>query len=80
MKILSPYCLKLKNIILFLNHRLIFFPNCHIRNAVLTLPNIVKIDVQNDNVASTLPNVVQFNVKIYSVKIVNVVKRCKFQR
>ena len=53
-----------------------FFPNGHIRNAVSTLHNVVKIDVENDNVVPTLPNVVQFNVKIYSVvstllKVVN---------
>ena len=67
-KILSPaYSLKLKNIILFLNRGLIFFSNGHIRNVVSTLPNVVKIDVENDNVVSTLPNVVQFNVEIHNV-------------
>ena len=67
-KILSPaYSLKLKNIILFLNHGFIFFPNGHIRNVVSTLPNVAKMDVENDNVVSTLPNVVQFNVEIYDV-------------
>ena len=67
-KILSPaYSLKLKNIILFLNQGLIFFPNGHIRNVVSTLPNVVKIDVENDNVVSTLSNVVQFNVEIHNV-------------
>ena len=43
--------------------RLIFFSNGHIRNIVLTLPNVVKIDVENGNVVSTLSNVVQFNVE-----------------
>ena len=67
-KILSPaYSLKLKNIILFLNRGLIFFSNGHIRNVVSTLPNVVKIDVENDNVVLTLSNVVQFNVEIYNV-------------
>ena len=75
-KILSPaYSLKLKNIILFLNRGLIFFSNGHIRNVVSTLPNVVKIDVENDNVVSTLSNVVQFNVEKH-----NVFQRCKFQR
>ena len=61
MKILSPpYSLKLKNIILFLNESLISFPDGHIRNVVSTLPNVVKIDVENDNV-------VQFNAEIYNV-------------
>ena len=58
-KILSPvYSLKLKNIILFLNRRLIFFSNGHIRNVVSTLRNVVKIVVENGNVVSTLSNVV----------------------
>ena len=52
-----------------------FFWNGHIRNVVSTLPNVVKIDVENDNVVSTLSNVVQFNVEIH-----NVVERRKFQR
>ena len=68
MKILiPPYSLKLKNIILFLNHGLIFFPNGDIRKVVSTLPNVVKIDAENDNVVSTLSNFVQFNVGIYNV-------------
>ena len=66
-EILGPtYFLKLKNIILFLNRGLIFFSNGHIRNVVSTLPNVVKIDVENDNVVSTLSNVVQFNVEIHN--------------
>ena len=68
MKILiPPYSLKLKNIILFLNQGLIFFPNGDIRKVVSTLPNVVKIDAENDNVVSTLSNFVQFNVGIYNV-------------
>ena len=54
--IFSPvYSLKLKNIILFLTRGsiLIFFSNGHIHNVVSTLPNIVKIYVEND-VVSTL--------------------------
>ena len=47
--------------------RLNFFSNGHIRNVVSTLPNVVKIDVENDNVVSTLSNVVQFNVEIHKV-------------
>ena len=63
-KILSPaYSLKLKNIILFFNRGLIFFSNGHIRNVVSTLPNVVKIDVENDNVVSTLSNVVSSTLK-----------------
>ena len=64
-KILSPaYSFKLKNIILLLNRVLIsfffflirvlfsffFFSNGHIRNVVSTLPNVLKIDVENDSV------------------------------
>ena len=67
-KILSPtYSLKFKNIILFLNRGLFFFSNGHIRNVVSTLPNVVKIDVENDSVVSVLSNVVQFNVEKHSV-------------
>ena len=43
------------------------FLNGHIRNVVSALPNVVKIDVENDNVLSALPNVVQFNVDIHNV-------------
>ena len=64
-KILCPsYSFKLKNIILFLNRGLFFF---QIRNVVSTLPNVVKIDVENDNVVSTLSNVIQFDVEIHHV-------------
>ena len=63
-KILSPtYSLKFKNIILFLNRGLYFFSNGHIRNVVSTLSNVVKIDLENDNVVS----VVQFNVEKHNV-------------
>ena len=34
---------------------------------VSTLPNVVKINVENDNVVSTLSNVVQINVEIHKV-------------
>ena len=43
------------------------FSNGHICNAVSTLPNVVKINVENDNVVSTLFNVVNFNVDIHNV-------------
>ena len=67
-KILSPaFSLKLKNIILLLNRCLIFFSNGHIRDIVLTLPNVVKIDAKNDNVVLTLSSVVQFNVEKHNV-------------
>ena len=67
----ATYSLKFKNIILFLNRCLYFFPNGHIRNVVSTLPNIVKIDVENGNVVSTLSNVVQFNVVSTLFYVVN---------
>ena len=68
MKILSPpYSLKFKNIILFLTKGSIFLPNGHIRNVVSTLPNVLKIDFENDNVVPTLTNVVQFNVEICNI-------------
>ena len=77
-KILSPaHSLKLKNIILFLNRGLIFiFFKHHIHNIVSTMPNVVKIYVENDNVVLTLSNVVQINVEMGNVnstlfKVVN---------
>ena len=68
-KILSPaYSLNLKNIILLLNRGLFFFYwNSHIRNVVSTLPNVAKIDVENDNVVTMLSNVIQFNVEIHNL-------------
>ena len=67
-KILSPACsLKLKKIILFSNRGLLFFSNCHIPNVVSTLPNVVKIDVENDSIVSTLSNFVQFNFEKHNV-------------
>ena len=59
--------MKFKNIILFLNQGLYFFSNGHICNVVSTLPNVVKIDVENDNVVSTLSNMVQSNVEKHNV-------------
>ena len=59
--------LEVQNYYLVFESRLIFFSNGHIHNVVWTLPNVVKIDVENENVASTLPNVVQFNVDIHNV-------------
>ena len=46
---------------------LFFFRNGHIRNVVSTLPNVVKIEVENDNTVLTLSNVAQFNVEIHNV-------------
>ena len=73
--------MKLKNLVLFLtrvtdvcdNRRdqsrvyLFNFSNDNIHNVVSTLPNIVKIDVENDSAVSTLSNVVRINVEIASV-------------
>ena len=65
-KILSPaYCLKLKNMIVFESR--LNFSNGHIGNYASTLHNVVKIDVESDNVVSTLSNVVQFNVETHNV-------------
>ena len=44
-----------------------FFSNGHICKVVSTLPNVVKINVENNNVVSTLSNVVQYNVEIRNV-------------
>ena len=63
----SAYSLKLKNIILPLTQGLTLFPNDHIHNVVSTLPNVMKIDVENDIVFSTLFNIVQTNVETDSI-------------
>ena len=47
--------------------RLNFFSKGHIRNVVSMLPDVAKIDVENDNIVSTLPNVIQFNAKTHNV-------------
>ena len=44
-----------------------FFSKDHINNVVSMLPDVVKIDVENDNIVSTLPNAVQFNAKTHNV-------------
>ena len=59
--------------------RLNFFPNGHFRNVVSTLPNVVKIDVENDNVVSTLSNVVQFNIEKHNV-VSTLIWRCVTSR
>ena len=63
----------------------LIFSNGHIHHVVPTLPNVVKIYVENDNVVSTLSSVVQikvetdnidsmlFNVVNFNVDIQNVV-------
>ena len=63
----SAYSLKLKNITLLFNRGLIFFSNSHICNVFPALPNVVEIDVENENVVSTLSNVAQFNVEKHNV-------------
>ena len=47
--------------------RLNFFSNGHIYNVLSTSPNVVKIEVENDNVVSKFSNVVQSNVEKHNV-------------
>ena len=79
-KILSPiYSLKLKNNVLLLNRGLTFFSNGHIRNVISTLPNVVKIDVENNNVVSRLLNVINFNVDVHNI-VLTLIWRCATSR
>ena len=45
----------------------VHFENGHVHNVLLTLPNVVKLDVENNNVVLTLPKVVHINVEIDNV-------------
>ena len=56
--------MKLKNIF-FCSFQL--FENGHIHNVVLTLINVVKLDVENNNIVLTQSNVVNSNVEIDNV-------------
>lgn len=55
--------MKLKNFIA-LNSRFLFqlYANSHDRNVVSKLVNVVKLEIENCNVASTLSKVVNINV------------------
>ena len=60
---------KLKNTILLLTRGLVFsyLTNSHIRNIVLTLSNVVKFGVKNDNYVLVLSNVAYLSVEIDNV-------------
>ena len=70
-EILGPtYFLKLKNIILFLNRALFFFSNGHIRNVVkidVENDNVVQFNVETRNLVSTSLNAVNLNVDVHNV-------------
>ena len=59
--------------------RLNFFWNGYICNVVSTLPNVLKIDVENDNIVSTLSNAVRFNVDVHNV-VSTLIWRCGTSR
>ena len=67
----SAYPAKLKNKKCFIFDQrfsyFIFVQNGHILNVVLMLPNVVKIDIENQNVFLTLSYVVQINIEIENV-------------
>ena len=59
---------------LFLKLKIFFnffqlFENGHIQNVVLTLINVVKLDVQNNNIVLTLSKIVNINVEIENVNL-----------
>ena len=45
------------------------FEKVHIHNVVLTLIDVVKLDVENNNIVSTLSNVVNINIEIDNVDL-----------
>ena len=59
--------------------RLNSFSNGHICNVVSTLPNVVKIDIENNNVVATLLNVVNFNVEVHNI-VSTLISRCVTSR
>ena len=63
---MSHLLLKLKNLF-FCSFQL--FETGHIHKVVLTLKNVVKLDVENNNITSTLSNVVNINVDINNVDL-----------
>ena len=73
------YILWSSKIIVFESRLIFFFSNGHIRNVLSTLPNVVKINVENDNVVSTLSNVVKSNVKKHNV-VSTLIRRCATSR
>ena len=53
--VLNDFYLKLK-------YAICFFVNDHVHNVISTLLNVVKLDVENENVVLTLPNVAHKSV------------------
>ena len=46
---------------------IVLFRNGHFYSVVPSFTNVVKLDIENDNVISTLSKVVYINVEIHSI-------------
>ena len=56
----------------------VLFRNGHFHNVVWTFTNVVKLDVENDNVVSTLSNVVRI-ILVHIILIILVAKSIFFK-
>ena len=68
MQFKNNFCLKLKNIFFVFDSKLIFYSHGCIHNVLLTLPDVLKINVENDNIVLMLSIVVHINVEIDNVE------------
>ena len=73
------FCFWLEVYVLFIYLFIYLFSNGHIHNVVWTLPNIVIIDVESDNIASMLFNIVNSFTDAHNV-VSTLIWRCATSR